>query len=68
MRRTLTLIAGVAGLLLWGFLVVTAGQSFREDPVDYDMQDLDVPDPPQNSTCRMSVLRLRSRHRPDRDG
>ncbi|RKE86328.1 hypothetical protein [Rhizobium sp. AG855] len=45
MRRTVTFIAGVIGLLVWGFLVVTAGQSFREDPVDYDMQDLDVPDP-----------------------
>jgi endonuclease YncB( thermonuclease family) len=45
MRRTVTIIAGVIGLLIWGFLVVTAGQSFREDPVDYDMQDLDVPDP-----------------------
>jgi endonuclease YncB( thermonuclease family) len=36
MRRTVTIIAGVIGLLIWGFL---------EDPVDYDMQDLDVPDP-----------------------
>ncbi|TPP09740.1 thermonuclease family protein [Rhizobium glycinendophyticum] len=45
MRRTVTIILGVIGLLIWGFLVVTAGQSFREDPVDYDMQDLDVPDP-----------------------
>jgi endonuclease YncB( thermonuclease family) len=45
MRRTATFIAGAIGLLLWAFLVVSAGQSFREDPVDYDMQDLDVPDP-----------------------
>lgn len=55
MRRTLTLIAGVAGLLLWGFLVVTAGQSFREDPVDYDMQDLDVPDPAELDLPDVSV-------------
>ena len=45
MRRTATFIMGAIGLLLWAFLVVSAGQSFREDPVDYDMQDLDVPDP-----------------------
>ena len=45
MRRTATFIAGAIGLLLWAYLVVAAGQSFREDPVDYDMQDLDVPDP-----------------------
>ena len=45
MRRTATFIAGAIGLLFWAFLVVAAGQSFREDPVDYDMQDLDVPDP-----------------------
>jgi endonuclease YncB( thermonuclease family) len=45
MRRTATFIAGMIGLLVWGYLVVAAGQSFREDPVDYDIQDLDVPDP-----------------------
>ena len=45
MRRIGTFIAGAIGLLLWAYLVMAAGESLRDDPVDYDMQDLDVPDP-----------------------
>jgi endonuclease YncB( thermonuclease family) len=45
MRRIGTFIAGVIGLVLWAYLVVQAGESLREDPVDYNIEDLDVPDP-----------------------
>ncbi|MFN3317604.1 MAG: thermonuclease family protein [Allorhizobium sp.] len=45
MRRIGTFIAGAIGLLLWAYLVVQAGESLREDPVDYNIEDLDVPDP-----------------------
>lgn len=45
MRRIVTFIAGAIGLLLWAYLVVQAGESFRDDPVDYNIEDLDVPDP-----------------------
>ena len=45
MQRIGTFIAGAIGLLLWAYLVVQAGEHFREDPVDYNIEDLDVPDP-----------------------
>lgn len=45
MRGIATFIAGAIGLLLWAYLVVQAGEHFREDPVDYNIEDLDVPDP-----------------------
>lgn len=44
MRRIGTFIAGAIGLLLWAYLVVQAGESLRDDPVDYNLEDLDVPD------------------------
>lgn len=45
MPRIATFIAGAIGLLFWAYLVVQAGEKFREDPVDYNIEDLDVPDP-----------------------
>lgn len=45
MRRISTFIAGAVGLLLWGYLVMAAGATLRDDPVDYNIEDLDVPDP-----------------------
>jgi endonuclease YncB( thermonuclease family) len=45
MRRISTFIAGAIGLLLWAYLVMAAGETLREDPMDYNIEDLDVPDP-----------------------
>lgn len=45
MRRIGTFLAGAVGLLLWAYLVMAAGSTLREDPVDYNIEDLDVPDP-----------------------
>lgn len=45
MRRISTFIAGAIGLLLWAYLVMAAGETLREDPVDYNIEDLDIPDP-----------------------
>lgn len=45
MRRIGTYIAGAIGLVLWAYLVLAAGATLREDPVDYNIEDLDVPDP-----------------------
>ncbi len=45
MRGIGTFIAGAVGLILWAYLVMGAGAALREDPVDYNIEDLDVPDP-----------------------
>ncbi len=55
MRRIGTFIAGGIGLLLWAYLVVQAGESFREDPVDYNIEDLDVPDPSELDLPEVSL-------------
>ncbi len=57
MRGIATFIAGAIGLFFWAYLVVQAGESLREDPVDYNIEDLDVPDPseldlPRSGLCR----------------
>lgn len=44
-RNAMTFAVGLAGLLIWGFLVASAGQALRDEPVDYDVEDMDVPDP-----------------------
>jgi len=45
MRGIGTFLAGAIGLLLWAYLVMAAGATLRDDPVDYNIEDLDVPDP-----------------------
>lgn len=45
MRGIGTFIAGAVGLVLWAYLVMGAGATLREDPVDYNIEDLDVPAP-----------------------
>ncbi|QLF69287.1 thermonuclease family protein [Peteryoungia desertarenae] len=45
MRKIATPVIGAFGLLLWGYLVMAGGQMLAESPVEYDLQDLDVPDP-----------------------
>lgn len=45
MRRISTFIAGAIGLLFWAYLVMAAGERLHDDPVDYNIEDLDVPDP-----------------------
>ncbi|WP_159946233.1 hypothetical protein [Rhizobium sp. 18065] len=44
-RNGITIAIGMAGLLLWSFLVASAGHSLRDEPVEYDLEDMDVPDP-----------------------
>lgn len=44
MRGIGTFIVGAVGLILWAYLVMGAGATLREDPVDYNIEDLDVPD------------------------
>lgn len=44
-RNGFTLAIGFSGLLIWGFLVASAGHSLRDEPVEYDLEDMDVPDP-----------------------
>jgi hypothetical protein len=61
MRGIATFIAGAIGLLLWAYLVVQAGEHFREDPVDYNIEDLDVPDPseldlPEIGACNGTAI------------
>ena len=45
MRKVVTPLIGTLGLVLWGYLVMASGQMLAESPVEYDMEDLDVPDP-----------------------
>lgn len=44
MRRLITVFAGIVGVLVWGYLVTLGAAQLAEQPVDYDMQDLEVPD------------------------
>ena len=44
-RNGITLAIGLSGLLIWGLLVASAGHSLRDEPVEYDLEDMDVPDP-----------------------
>lgn len=56
MRGIATFIAGAIGLFLWAYLVVQAGESLREDPVDYNIEDLDVPDPSELDLPEVGAL------------
>lgn len=56
MRRISTFIAGAVGLLLWAYLVTAASTTLREDPVDYNIEDLDVPDPSELGLPDVSAL------------
>jgi endonuclease YncB( thermonuclease family) len=44
-RNAIILALGLAGLLIWGYLVAAAGRSLQEEPVDYNLEDMDIPDP-----------------------
>jgi endonuclease YncB( thermonuclease family) len=56
MRGIASFIAGAIGLFLWAYLVVQAGESLREDPVDYNIEDLDVPDPSELDLPEVGAL------------
>ncbi len=56
MRGIGTFIAGAIGLILWGYLVMAAGATLREEPVDYNIEDLDVPDPAELGLPDVSAL------------
>lgn len=56
MRGIATFIAGAIGLFFWAYLVVQAGESLREDPVDYNIEDLDVPDPSELDLPEVGAL------------
>lgn len=56
MRGIATFTAGAIGLFLWAYLVVQASESLREDPVDYNIEDLDVPDPSELDLPEVGAL------------
>jgi endonuclease YncB( thermonuclease family) len=56
MRRIGTYIAGAIGLVFWAYLVASAGDMLRADSVDYNMEDLDVPDPSELGLPDVSAL------------
>ncbi|MBC2771591.1 hypothetical protein H6M51_01880 [Rhizobium sp. AQ_MP] len=56
MRGIGTFIVGAVGLVLWASLVMAAGAALREDPVDYNIEDLDVPDPSELELPEMGAL------------
>lgn len=44
MRRLITTIAGITGVVLWAYLVTLGAGQLANQPVEYDMEDLEVPD------------------------